>query len=158
MTVVIHGKTGIYKNKLILKRIIATGGQRVKILKGDVFVNGQKLNKDNINIIQIIDKDGKQIGMTQKETTSNGNKSYTIMKQDLSGASEMDNIEFTVPENHIFVLGDNRDRSADSRVVGFIHENDVIGIGVLRIISIDSTQLKSPSNLFRLDRFFTKIQ
>lgn len=155
MTVVIHGKKGMYADKLILKRVIATEGQKVKIFRGDVFIDGEKLKKENIEIVEIVDKDGKQVGMIQKEIIKE--TSYKIMKQDLSGLSEMDNMEFTVPKSHVFVLGDNRDKSADSRVVGCIHENDIIGVGTLRIASIDTTQIKTPSKFFRWNRFFTKI-
>lgn len=158
--VVIHGKTGIYKGKLILKRIIATAGQKVELIRGDIYIDGVKLQKENLGIEKIIDKDGEQIGMMQKESI-NG-KEYKIFKQDLSGLDSIDNMEFTVPENHVFVMGDNRDRSADSRIVGFIHEDDIIAIASFMLLSFDTSKFKffeiwKVFSCFRFDRFFTKI-
>lgn len=99
----------------IVKRIIAMGGDKIKIdfTNGDVFLNGEKLDEDYIN-----------------------EKDIQIPTESLI-PNEFGIWEDTVPEGKIFVLGDNRRVSKDSRYFGFIDERNVIGKAVLRILPLD---------------------
>ena len=81
----------------IVKRIIALGGDRIKMENGTVFVNGEALQED-----------------------------YVLDGCHFSSVP-IDFPEFTVSKGHVFVLGDHRDRSSDSRVFGEIDERCILG-------------------------------
>lgn len=90
-----------YQEDSIVKRVIATGGQTVRIDYGTntVTVDGEPLKEDYIKEWMFVPAYG------------------------------LGNHEMTVPEGHIFVMGDNRNESADSRypTIGVIDERCVIG-------------------------------
>lgn len=86
-------------NKVLIKRVIAVGGQTVWFdeATGETIVDGQPLDEPYI-------------------------------KEEMEYTPAMDKL-FTVPEGKIFVMGDNRNNSSDSRdeFVGFIDENYIVG-------------------------------
>lgn len=95
--------------KPIIKRVIATSGDKVYIdFDGTVFVNGEEIDDENKYI-----SGGHYIFRSSYE--------YACFE------------EYTVPDGCIFVLGDNRNNSTDSRCFGAISEDTVIGEVKLRI-------------------------
>jgi signal peptidase I len=88
-------------SKDFVKRVIATGGERVQIIQNRVYVN-DKLIHDPW-----------------------GHFSYKWPAEYLQ---RMENFgPVVVPEDSLFVLGDNRENSDDSRFWGFVPLNDVLG-------------------------------
>lgn len=96
------------RGEKIVKRVIASGGQTVRIdyEANKVYVDGIELEEPYLNQA---DED-------------------PMLAFWESG-------EVTVPEGYLYVLGDNRNHSGDSRdpSIGFIPPEDVVGISVLRI-------------------------
>ena len=92
----------------IVKRVIATEGQRVDIFSGsEVYVDGVLLDESDYVYIDRPD---------------------VFYEYPMS---------FTVSEGHLFVLGDHRNNSSDSRAFGEISEKSVLGKVVLRILPFD---------------------
>lgn len=101
-------------HETIIKRCIGTEGDKIKIdyNKNTVEVNGEVISNDYLRET-----------MRDKPTY---NQEFKVS----SGV-----YEYIVPDGKIFVMGDNRNGSSDSRssFVGFINEEDVLGKVIFRI-------------------------
>lgn len=103
-----------------VKRMVASGGDRVEMRGGQLVLNGRAVP------CVVTDQDE---GLC-RETLPNG-ASHVIRSNGSGPLSNMD--EILVPAGHYFVLGDNRDDSADSRLsrvdggVGLVPDANVIG-------------------------------
>lgn len=104
-----------YMKETIIKRIIAIGGQTVRINydTGTVSVGGE-----------ILDEPYVKERMTASALFSTG--AYD---------SETGEYVYTVPAGSVFVMGDNRNHSTDSRVIGCISTDEIVGKVVFRFYS-----------------------
>lgn len=102
-----------------IKRVIATAGDSISILNKILYLNRKKISCINKKVIN-------QGNFTCEETLVEG-ATYTVKQSKLFDEYQDELIEITVPQGYVFVLGDNRILSADSRTYGLIATSDVIG-------------------------------
>ena len=146
-----------------IKRIIGLPGDKIKMQDGILYINGKPVERQQIEDFVIRDKFGNGERYRQYiETLPNGVK-HNILE--ISDRQEfVDNmVEVTVPENSYFVMGDNRDRSDDSRVnVGFVPFDNLVGKARVLFFSYDSTdgewyELWNLPRKIRWSRLFNSI-
>ena len=82
---------------------------------------------------QVIDLDSK----TGDVTVDGEILDEPYIKEKLKSTGRAQNYPFTVPENTVFVMGDNRNNSQDSRSIGVIPFDELVGKAVFRIMPFD---------------------
>ncbi len=107
-----------------IKRVIALPGDSVAVRANQVFVNGKKLERDRVPLSGLSAIRQQIDGDVFYE--SNAGRRYLILLEPASSA-KADYPETKVPEGACFVLGDNRNRSSDSRDLGFVPLANVLG-------------------------------
>ena len=109
-----HNKT---RGDGLVKRVIGLPGDKIKIQNGKIILNGEVLKQKNDGKFRFNGKTYER----EIEYISN-DKSYKILNDGNHYLQDFLS-ELTVPKNHYFVLGDNRDHSGDSRYYGSIHRS-----------------------------------
>ena len=146
-----------------IKRLIGMPGDTIQFVDGKLLLNDNEILRRPIKNSQII-RCGKFFLETNTyiEKLPNGIEYTTTYKK--KGTLQNTKI-YKVPENHFFLLGDNRDCSKDSRYlesVGYVHYLNLVGKAKLIFFSNDTNEsslLKfwNLNKSFRLNRLFKNI-
>ena len=143
-----------------IKRLIGMPGDTIQFVDGSILINNKKILRKKIEDKKII-RCGNFLLETDTfiETLPNGFKHVVAYKK--KGSLQNSKV-FKVPENHYFLLGDNRDCSKDSRYldsVGYVNNLNLVGEAKIIFFSNDtniSSLLKfwNINKSFRIDRTF----
>jgi signal peptidase I len=146
-----------------IKRLIGLPGDRIQFINSNLYLNNSEIIKSKISnndkiycgdeIIDVLTFEEKL--PNKKIFTSVYLKDFTYQNSDI----------FTVPQDHYFFLGDNRDCSKDSRFlssVGYVHKDNLVGKAQFIFFSSDKTigrlfELWKLHKSIRFERFFQKI-
>ena len=107
-----------------IKRVIGVPGDRIAYRNKALYVNSKRVSVSKVGTYTET-KDGLPIpGASRFSEQLTKDLSHEILVESMKPAF---NGEWIVPENHYFVMGDNRDNSNDSRYWGFVPESNLVG-------------------------------
>ncbi|AEQ51137.1 signal peptidase I [Pelagibacterium halotolerans] len=146
-----------------VKRVIGLPGDQIQMIDGRLTINGETVEREQVGDTVDRDSTGVDIPVIEyRETLPNG---VSYITQEISDNAQFDNTGvYTVPPGHYFMMGDNRDRSLDSRslsAVGYVPFENFVGKAQWRFFSINDNippwQIwRWPGNV-RFDRMFTSV-
>ncbi len=151
------------ESTFFIKRVIGVPGDTIFYDNGDLFVNGNKVEKTPA--IEKSDMDyvseeqlpgGKQDYVHYIESLDN--KDFQILLR--RGYSHISSGPLVVGEDEYFVMGDNRDNSNDSRVWGIVPRENLLGRAMFVWLSCENVVVRmlcDPSTI-RFRRFFHQVQ
>jgi signal peptidase I len=129
-------------NRLV-KRVIGVPGDVVELRVNRLYINGvaarYSLVAETADILQLNEEIAGFTHRMQIYRLQNGRSSFPPL---------------TIPAGHYLVLGDNRDNSADSRVIGLVPRHEIVGRSSSVVLSLDYENYHLP----RADRFFLKFR
>jgi len=136
----------------LIKRVIGLPGDTLTLDRNRLYINGIPMQYEHL---------GKDVADQMASETQTGyvflqekleSKPHSVMVA-LSRSMFSSFQPLTVPEGNYFVMGDNRDNSADSRYFGFVDRSRIVGRATAIVLSRKGSFLHP-----RWDRFFSELK
>ena len=143
-----------------IKRVIGLPGDKIQIKNGLIYINDQQVSITNYT------DNYKYFTQYNKNTLKNevlDGKSHVVLDLEIGSLGDNTGI-YRVPNNHYFMMGDNRDNSLDSRFidqVGYVPFENFVGRAEFLFFSSDKSvplwKIWNWHKKFRFDRIAKKI-
>lgn len=132
-----------------IKRVIGVPGDRISYIDKTLYINGEKIPQEFIENTTNRDDTGDIWDVVEKKENLLG-VTHSIYQN--KSRSNDDFQDVVVPPGMFFAMGDNRDDSGDSRIWGFVPEQNIVGKANYVWMSWDSNKYK-----IRFNRIGQKI-
>jgi signal peptidase I len=141
------------EKKRLVKRVVGIPGDVVAMTNNQLYVNGEAMAYDPVPPRDLERLGAAQTGwQTVYIENLTGHRHQTMITPGQPSIRSFPPME--VPANHYFMMGDNRDNSADSRYFGFIDRDRILGRATYIVISMDILDHYRP----RWSRFFSRLR
>jgi signal peptidase I len=141
-----------------VKRVIGLPGDHIQMISGRLWINGKKAPLQADGVAADEDETGAPVPTPEFIETLPGGVKHPIFKRGWNGP--LDNTDvYIVPPGHLFMMGDNRDDSDDSRVppeeqgVGYVPMENLMGRAEIVLGSYDFLNAHGPLSWPGLLRF-----
>lgn len=154
-----RGDVVVFKNlkddgKDYIKRVVGLPGDRLQMRAGRLYINGAMVERRQVGEPSAPGRPSEYV-----ETLPGG---FSHLIWEFSDNGMLDNTpEYLVPAGHLFMMGDNRDQSQDSRVldaVGYVPLENVIGRARILFFSTDGSSGLMPWTWFTAIRYDRLLQ
>ena len=147
-----------------IKRLIAIPGDTIQFINADIYLNDNQILKTKSKKYSKINCGQISLEIDAFEEKLPNSKTYIAVYDKKNTYSNSD--KFTVPKDHYFFLGDNRDCSKDSRYltsVGYVHKDNLVGKARIIFFSSDRRigsifKFWKWNKIIRFERFFKIIK
>jgi signal peptidase I len=126
-----------------IKRLVGLPRDHIQMVNGVLNINGQPVKRRQVEDFVERDENGVERRTRRFEEVLPNGVTYTTLDRFDNGEADNTNV-FEIPENHYFMMGDNRDNSTDSRFmgsrgVGYVPRENLVGRADLIFFSVDET-------------------
>jgi signal peptidase I len=115
-----------FKTYDYVKRVVGLPGESIEVRDNVVFLNGVAQTRSHVSKFDFVDDRCRSIPTRLFDEDLDG-LTHSVLNATRYGLRMGDYGPTTVPDGHVFVMGDNRDHSADSRVWGMVPFRNIKG-------------------------------
>ena len=143
--------------KRLVKRVIGRPGDEIALQKEQLLINGKAIHYEPL-APELVNQFANQLAPAPQGqylffSEHLAEKTHPVMI--MPGIPALRTFgPVVVPKDHYFLMGDNRDNSADSRYFGFVERRRIVGQATAIALSLDYTRHYRP----RWNRFFSRLQ